>query len=520
MDFIRKLGTQFRAIWSRWSHAQRVGVVSVVAVCGTGILGILFWASSKEYVTLANRLSPTDAHEVMSALQAEGIESQLNFSSSAVSVPVNEVSRARLAIKDIVDPLQDDPLGSGSGLWVDPIQQRSQGIRNLERRIASTIAEIRSVRSATVHISQPEPSPFIREQTAPTASVVLTLSGGTQFSSGDARAVVSLVSHSVEDLLPDNVTVLDTNGRILSSVGGVEGDVNGQLEYRERLERDLSSKAETLLESLLGHGRSTVQVTAEIDFTEKESEQTSYDPDSKVKTKESISTESMTGDLAQLAAGAPGVASNLTPTSPPLARSTRAPASREIETIDTEYQNTQTVDTVREVPGKVKRLTIAAVVELPEPDANTGGAGAGAAPQQSITAEQIESIIKQAVGFDSSRNDEITVLAAKLHGTEGRPVPAGFWANWSDAEPLLRAVSLSVASLVALIIGMMVIRKLKPVVIEVDRRESMPHDVQSRLDELSQRMTQNPELVASVFSAWLDHEEDEDAEPTETRKAA
>ena len=190
-----------------------------------------------------------------------------------------------------------------------------------------------------------------------------------------------------------------------------------------------------------------------------------------------------------------------------------------IETIDTEYQNTQIVDTIREAPGKLIRLTVAAVVELPEAatdDTTATGAAAAAAPQ--VTREQVEKIIRQAVGFDESRNDEIEVMAARMAGMPDLMAPPGWASIVQDFAPLARSASLGIAAVIALLLGTKIIKGLKPVVVEVDKSDAMDPEVRARLADLSEQMRQHPEAVSAVLAGWLSGQETQ-AAPNSRRKA-
>jgi flagellar M-ring protein FliF len=493
MDLLKQLQSQLSEIWRRWDRGQRIGIIAVACLCIAGIAGLSMWASTQEFVTLTNSLTPAQAHEVVSTLQAEGIDYKLNFSGSAVSVPIGNISQARLAIKELGQDVAIDDTESSSGWWSDPGEQRSRQQRAEERRLAASIEQLQSVRSATVHISKSDASPFIREQIPAKASVVLQLQSGAGFSGSDARAIVSLVSHAVENLEPENTIIVDTDGHVLSSHDAIGGDVTGQLDFRQKLERDLSAKAEAMLAPILGPGRAVVRVTADVDFTETNTARTSYDPDAKVKVHESIKSESTRGDSQRT--GATGTASNVGGLG-----AGSGGAETESETIETDYQNTETVDTVREAPGKLKRLTVAAVIELPEVDSSADPAVA-AAP--TITAEQIEKIIRQAVGFDESRDDQIEVLAAKMTGLPDLSVPIGWTSTLKDLAPLASSASLGIASIIALFLGMKLIGKLKPVVVEVERNEGMDPEVRERLADLSEEILQYPETVSTVLAGWL-----------------
>jgi len=515
MDILKQLITQLTELWSRWDRMQRVGIVTAVCLCLVGCVVISMWASSKEFVTLTNNLTPTQAHEIVSTLQSEGIEYELNFSGSAVAVPVNDLSRSKIAIKQLGHDVTEADADDG-GWWADPAQQRSREQRAQERRLAASIQQMQSVRTATVHITRTESSPFIRDQTPTKASVVLQLIPGATVSGTDAQAIVSLVSHAVENLDPENTMIVDTDGRVLSSHDAIGGDVTGQLDFRRRLESGLSSKAEAMLSPILGHGRAVVRVTADVDFTEKNTARTSYDPEGKAKTRESISTETTRGGGQQ--SGATGTTSNVAA----LSGSATQGAESDIETIDTEFENTTIVDTIREAPGTILRLTVAAVVELPEPELDEdGNPVANAKATAAITKEQVEKIIQQAVGFDPSRGDEIEVLAAHMTGVPELEATGGLVTWMEQAAPFAKSASLGLASIIALFLGLKLIGRLKPVVVEVERRESIDPEVRARLADLSEEILQHPEAVSTVLAGWLSDRDDSAADSkTPKRKAA
>ncbi|MEW4526326.1 flagellar basal-body MS-ring/collar protein FliF [Maioricimonas sp. JC845] len=512
MSFLKELANQLSNLWGTWSRTQQVLMVVSAVVCLASIAGVGVWATRPEYIALVDHLGPGDAAEVVSTLEAAGIDYKLNFSGSAISVPRQSVSRARLALKDVIDTESTQDESLDGGIWADPGLSHVRILRQQESRLSRSIAQMRTVRNATVHISQPEPTPFVRDRESTKASVVLDLKPGAHFTRADAQSIVSLVSHGVEGLDPANVTVLDTEGRLLSSNNGFEADVTGQLEYRRRLEADLAAKAETMLSQLLGPGRAVVRVTADIDFTETEREETTYDPDGKVKLSEEVTSEQTTGMQAS-AAGAAGTASNV---GGGAGGGSRNPVTTKIESNKTEYANAEVRDRVREAPGKIRRLTVAAIVSLPDASADTADATAAPATPASYDKAQIEGIIKQAVGFDAQRSDEIEVLDAPLLGApEQLAPPAGF--AWTQYEKLLRTVSLGLASLVALLLGAMLIRRMKPVIVESEGAGGTSSDVAQRLQSLSQEARDNPEALATALSAWLgDTESSEDEQPPQT----
>lgn len=507
MEFLNQFRTQLTELWGRWSRAQQVGMLCAVAACLLSVVAVGVWATTPEYVTLSNQLTPQEAAEVIATLEGTGIRYRLNYSGSAISVPKGSLNRARVALKDVLGTSNTDSEGLSNGLWADPSLNHVRQLRQLEGRLGRSIAQMRSVRNATVHITQPESTPFVREQAPSKASVVLDLKPNSSFSGSDARSIISLVAHSVEKLTSENVTVLDTEGRLLSSPHGMEADVSGQLNYRTRLEADLEDKAETMLTRMLGPGQAVVRVTADVDFTELQRTQTTYDPDTKVKIREEIRSESLSGS-APGTSGAAGANANISN----LQFQAGGGSNRKLEENTTEYANAETRDAFRELPGRIKRLTVAAVVHL-EDSEHEGTAAAGPV----ITKEQVESIIKQAVGFDAAREDAIEVLAAPLNGFDEFAPPVGMIPGWEQYAPLIRMASLGIASLVALVLGTMLIRRLKPIVVETSTRDELPAETILRIRELSEQAKANPEAAASVLKAWLDRPAEAEHE---TRKKA
>lgn len=493
MELLQQIQTQLLAIWKRWNASQRIGFAIAALLCLIGIGLIGSWATQQEYAPLYSGLTAMEAHDIISSLQAEGIESKTNYSGSTVLVPVGQIAAAKMATKDYgVAASSVD----GASLFNFGDDEKSAAERAQEQRLAASIQQLRSVKSATVHISQVEQSPFLRERKPAKAGVVLDLVPGSVFSAADAQGVISLVSHSVQDLSPENTIIVDTAGRVLSSADSEFADVSGQLAYRRQLETSLAQKAEALLVPLLGPQKAVVRLTVDVDFTRRETERMSYDPETKVKKKEEITSTNIVGGTT--ASGGAGTTSNVGPlTMPESGNGT----SNDSETIKTTYLNSTISDVVKEAGGVIKRMSVAAIVELPEAVSEEGGEASPAVA--SVTIEQIQNLIQQAVGFDTERNDDIEVVASKFMGMPDMVPPVGIGGMSSDLESLLRSVSLGIAAIVALLIGFMTVKKLKPVVVEVDRRKSLSPEVRERLASLTDEIRERPDAMTTVLTEWM-----------------
>ena len=494
MNTWQQTWNQLVASWNSFTSSQRA---ACLGGCGLMIFvlgGVAWWSSRPDYATLANRLSPTETAEVVAALEAEQIPYQLNFAASAVSVPKSSLAQARLTIKDQLGlaPAEADA-GQEFDLFADPSQIHQRMLRQQESRLARSISQFRSIKSAVVHLSKPASSTFTRDATLATASVIVELKPGAQLTSREANTIVSLVSHGVEGLRAEDVSVMDTEGRLLTETANSEGDVGGQLEYRRRFETELSSKAETMLGEMLGAGRSIVRVTADIDFTATETQQTTFDPEGKVKVSETTRSESITGKPR--AGGVPGVSGNLPQTGSP--GTTESSTLSKVEENETQYANAETKNTVREAPGKIRRITVAAVVDLTPADVDPA-----AAPTTPVSQADVERIVKQAVGFDSRRNDEVEVLVSKIATLPVIPAVVPSPVDW---EHWVRTGSLGVGALVALLISWLALRRRQTTSATVPMESSAPLPVAMahRVHQVSEQALRNPKAAAAVLQTWL-----------------
>ena len=421
MAFWNTFREQLLALWKQWTIAQRVGFSAAAIACVAAVAGTMFWAAQPEFVVIASHLTPQKSAELVGVLDTEQIDYQLNFSGSAVSVASGDVARARLALRDELGPQEESVPGSGSLMpFGSPRDEEDRRRLALEQRVAKAIGQIRGIRTVTVQISRPDATPFEVQQSPVTAAVVIDPKPGEPISSATAHSIITIVARSVPGLTTENIVLTDTSGRQFGSNDSIQSELGWQLDFKHRLETTLSNNAESLLASMQGV-KAVVRVTADIDFSEQTTTSNTYDPDAKVKGRESIHTTEQNGPLrtadgsSRLPTGSAGVASNLPVDSN---SATDINGKFKNEQIETEYDNSVVNEQVRNVPGKILRLTVAAVVDLTP--VTPASADPNAAPVPDVPAlqqKQIEDMIKQAVGYDLSRNDEVQVILAPLPGS-------------------------------------------------------------------------------------------------------
>jgi len=498
---LRDLADSLAATWDGLAPGARVATVVLAAVAVAVVAGVAIWASRPSYRTLADGLEPEEINALTAKLEASGIPYKVSEGGRAVAVPARSYQRACLAVATDASgasQLQGWKLFDRQGWLTDPETARVNYLRALQDELAKTIMKFDQVAYARVHIVLPDPTPFVREREPASASVVLRLKPGTRLRAQNAHSIVSLVCGAVEGLSPENVTIVDTAGRTLYAPNKDElaSSVSTQLDYRQELERYLANKAETMLAKLLGPGRAVVEVTADVDFNNVKETRETYSPDDKVIAMEKVTTvkETMPGSAA---VGPAGTASNLRPSPLP---GQRAGTLKQEETVESQYLVSKIIQEQQDQTGDIKRLTVAAMVDLPK---SQGGNGK-AAP---ITEQDVMDILKQAVGFDESRGDQIKVTVAPLAASASHQAIETALVHverWQPYLLLARYLSLALGAVVALGIVWLLTKNLRSVL--ANSAAAGPSAESALAEELAEEAMRNPEVVANAIRAWLEAE--------------
>lgn len=526
---------------------RQVGLlVGLAASIALGVW-VALWATEPNYTALYSGLEARDASEVVSALQAATIPYKLDQASGAVMVEAGRVHEARLK-------LAEQGLPKGTGMGIEMLQEEqsfgtSQFVESaryhhaMETELARTISTMRNVKSARVHLAIPKRSVFVRERTEPSASVALSLFGGRAVEQGQVNSIIHLVASSVPHLSAEQVTVVDQNGRLLSSGDGSSNAAMTakQYEYNRTLEQDYANRIEHLLEPMVGQGKVRATVSAEIDFTEEERTEESFNP-----ARQSVRSEqsSETANYASaMEGGIPGAQSNQPPEAGRLVQGAGTlDEAAEVQTQPLKssknavrnYELDRTILHKRQGAGLVKRLTVAVLVD----DKIT--VKSGKTERTPLTDEEIQRIttlVQQSIGYDQTRGDRVNVINASftpLEEIEALPELSIFDQSW------VRNIGKQL--LAGIIILVLIFSVLKPTVKNLatysppallpagaegggagaagDHGEgqmaqleqqggspiALPSDHDNKLDFAKSMVNQDPRRVANVVKGWIGNE--------------
>ena len=283
-------------------------LVGLAAAVAAGV-GVTLWTKGPTFSVLYATLADEEAAAVTRSLSTAGIEYRMEAGSGGISVPAERLNEARMLLAE-QGTLQSGGfanLGKEGGFGVSAFMEGARYQHALETELAKTIASLQQVAAARVHIAAGRNSSFIRDRTPARASVFLQLKAGRKLSSEQVTAIVNLVGSSVADIDPEQVTVVDQTGRLLSSPQG-RGEFalrDQQVEFARQMEEMYSQRVEALIAPLVGAGRVRAEVSAQFDMSASEEAREQFNPQGVVVRSEQLS-EDRSGTA--VARGIPGSA--------------------------------------------------------------------------------------------------------------------------------------------------------------------------------------------------------------------
>jgi flagellar M-ring protein FliF len=515
-------------------------LVGVAAAVAAGV-GVVLWSKEPTYSLLYGNLGQQDAVEISSALQASGVPYKIDATTGAITVPSDRVHDARLQLAG-----QGLPEGDGgfAVLSKDPgfgVSQFMEGARYqyaLEGELARTIKNLQAVEGARVHLAMPRQSAFIRDRRPPSASVFLQLKPGRRLETEQVTAIGNLVASSIPELEASQVTIVDQQGRLLSAPQGNDEFAarDKQLEIARNTEERFTRRIEQLLTPLIGAGRVRAQVVADVEMSSTEEAREQYRPESQVvRSEQSAEETSRNGSGPQ---GIPGALTNQPPTpgsalppgttapaTPPAAAapatSGSAPPDNTSKQSTRNYEIDRTVAYTKLPAGRIKRLTVAVLVDNFRATDEEGNVTETAVPAEQI--ENMMRLVKDAVGFDQARGDSVNVINASFKGEpKQETVPPETTPLWEN--PLVRDIAKLLVGLIALLALVFVV--LKPLVrgllaspvlnyvpnaggqaalLPVPAEPVLDYDAQ--IAQARSLVTQDPRRVAQVVKTWVGNDE-------------
>ncbi|NOJ22783.1 flagellar basal-body MS-ring/collar protein FliF [Vibrio coralliilyticus] len=409
-----------------WSNSQRNLVLSaVLAAIVAAIIVVALWSSTQSYRPLYSQQERFDTGEIVSVLESEGINYRLQEQNGQVLVPEGEVARIRmlLAAKGVKAKLPTglDSLKEDSSLGTSQFMETARYRHGLEGELIRTIISLNAVSNARVHLAIPRQTLFVRQNSeAPSASVMLELKPGEDLKPEQVEAIINLIVGSVTGMKPEQVSVIDQYGRLLSAdVASAEaGKVNAKyLEYQKNVEKQIIQRASDMLTPIVGPSNFRVQVAADLDFSQVEETQEILDNTPIVRNEHTISNNS----IDQIALGVPGTLSNQPPVTgeAPTQDSQNTNARSEV---NRQYAVGSSVRRTHYQQGQIEKLSVSVLL-------NEAAAPNGTAWTADEKA-QISTMVTDAVGIAADRGDSLSLMSFSFTPLAIEAPPTIPW--WQD----------------------------------------------------------------------------------------
>lgn len=541
---------------SQLTLARQVAIMLGLALSVAIGIAVVLWSQDANYARLYTELNDKDTAEILEALNAQGVKYKIE-EGGGIMVLADKVNdtKIKLAAQGLPksNSLGYELLDKEQSFGTSKTAELARHQRALEGEIARTIMSIQSVKNARVLLALPVQSVFVRERKKPSASVIVHLYQGRTLDKGQVEAIVHLVSSSVPQLDADHVTVVDYKGQMLNSrASAAENLTASQFEYKTGIEEHLMHRIENIMSPLVGAEAMRVQISADVDFTETDKTQEMFNPDLPALRSEQT-TDEQNKENPQ---GVPGALSNQ-PTPAGAAIETIPPVSPNSLVTDTNgkgyasktatrnYELDKTITHTKLATGVLRRLSVAVVVDdrhIPQSD--------GATKSQPYAQEDLNrfnDLVKQAVGFDSGRGDQVTVTNVSFRGADlDLPPELPLWKEVWFVELVKQAAA--VLAILFLIFGVLrpTIRALiakdedekraiaeaeeqaraaallaagfildedgTPLSITEDEQHKiddllasmdMPRVYQERLDYVKRLVDEDPKVVAQVLKTWV-----------------
>lgn len=400
------------------SIARQIGLMLGIALSVAVGIAVVLWSQTDSRDMLFSGLGNEDATEILETLDTMGVDYTVETESGVIMVPTDQVRELKLKLAAQGLPRTQSSgyeiLDKESGFGTSKNIELMRFQRALEGEIARTIMTIQHIKTARVLLALPKQSVFVRKRKKPSASVIVSLYQGRALEKGQIEAIVHLVASSVPMMQATQVTVVDQKGRLLSRNDSSKDMylTSKQFEYKKNVEEHLMQRIENILIPMVGRDGMQAQISADVDFSVTEKTQELFNPDLPALRSEQTLDEQSSSSAIQ---GVPGALSNQPPpagVAPEIAVGQEAQAGASgpksvSKQATRNFELDKTITHTRLATGLLRRLSVAVVIDDKKVVSGDGTSSNQPYAQEDIN--QLRELVMQAVGFDSSRGDQVTV---------------------------------------------------------------------------------------------------------------
>ncbi|ALU61473.1 MULTISPECIES: flagellar basal-body MS-ring/collar protein FliF [Pseudomonas] len=462
-------GMSFLENLSEMTMLRQIGLMVGLAASVAIGFAVVLWSQQPDYRPLYGSLAGMDSKQIMDTLTAANINYTVEPNSGALLVKSDDVQRARIQLAQAGVVQNDANIGfeildKDQGLGTSQFMEATRYRRGLEGELARTISALNNVKGARVHLAIPKSSVFVRDDRKPSASVLVELYAGRSLEPSQVLAIINLVATSVPELSKSQITVVDQKGTLLSDQAeNSELTMAGkQFDYSRRMEGMLTQRVQNILQPILGNDRYKAEVSAVVDFSAVESTAESFNPDqpalrSEQSVNEQRSSSSSSGGVPgalsnqppgpatapqTAGAGAAGAAGPIAPGQPLLDANGQQimdpatgqpalapyPADKRVQSTKN-FELDRSISHTKQQQGRLTRLSVAVVVD-DMVKTNAANGEVSRAPWSAADLARFTRLVQDAVGFDASRGDSVSVINVPFSSERAEVLPeASFYSQ-------------------------------------------------------------------------------------------
>lgn len=429
---------------------QRLALMGLVAAALLAVLAVVaLRGEDGKMGFLYTDLDPAAAEAMADKLKAQNVPFQLSADGTGIMAPEARLAELRMGMagEKLGGKIGYDVLDSEEPFGVSASRAKLNETRAIEGELARSIETLQSVTRARVHIVMPERAMFATETAKASAAVTVKTKG--RLSAEAVQSVRYLVSSSVPELAPEAVSVVDQTGALLARAGETGSTGSGAADERQSaVEAKMREEIEALVQPIVGEGKVRAEVSADIDRDQTREESDVFDPDKQVIARQvSVGTKDQNADT-QAPAQVASVGQQLPEAQamPAGGNGTNRNETHDETSEDTTYDNSKTHSVVLRAPGRIKRLTVAVMID--------GGAKGLPAPQ----IQRLTRLVENAVGIDTARGDSVVIESMRFAADDTLKDDAP---GFLSALPLDRVVDFAKLVLIA-VVGLVALKMLKP----------------------------------------------------------
>ena len=438
---------RLKSTLAHFSIAQRTLALIGIAGLLLGAVALSSWLSKPSMSPLFADVSSADASAITDVLTADGVQYELSGGGNTILVPNEQLYAERLKVAAAGLPASTDGAGysllDNMGMTSSDFQQTTTYRRAMEGELAKTINAMSGVQTSSVKLAMPDKSVFVSETADPTASVFIQTKRGATLAAEQVQAIVHLVSAGVQGMKPIDVSVVDSEGHVLSAVGGLPGGGMGDQQTADYNTR-VASSVQAMLDRVVGAGKAVVTVNAELNLDNSDVTSETFTAPVNVPALSSAkTTETYTGNGTS-AAGVLGPNNIAVPTG----TAGTGTYSKGSETLNPAVNKVTEKTTT--TPGSVRKQSVSVVVD------QVSGAA--------LNMTDLTAMVSAAAGVDPTRGDTISVSRMAFDTTSATTAKAALAAAAADTKSaatadLIRQGEIAAAVLLFLVIAFVIAKR-------------------------------------------------------------